>query len=120
MSKLSGIYKITNMVTGDFYIGSSKDIKHRWARHKCISTWTNRPGMKLYKAFIKYGLDNFIFEVIEETNNLKEREQYWINKLNPIYNNYRAIGQDIERYKETGKQASKEYYKYHRDEVGLI
>ena len=30
MNKISGIYKITNIITGDFYIGSSKDVKKRW------------------------------------------------------------------------------------------
>ena len=34
---ISGIYKITNAVTGDFYIGSSKDVKSRWSVHKCAS-----------------------------------------------------------------------------------
>ena len=27
--KISGIYKITNTITNDFYIGSSKDVKQR-------------------------------------------------------------------------------------------
>ena len=27
--KISGIYKITNTITGDFYIGSSKDVKKK-------------------------------------------------------------------------------------------
>ena len=33
--KTSAVYKITNTITGDFYIGSSKDVKRRWAVHKC-------------------------------------------------------------------------------------
>lgn len=28
---ISGVYKITNTVTGDFYIGSSKDVKSIYA-----------------------------------------------------------------------------------------
>lgn len=75
MNKVSGIYKITNNITGDFYIGGSKDIKMRWKDHKSPSKWARWPGMKLYQAFIKYGLDQFKFEVIEETSMLKEREQ---------------------------------------------
>ena len=27
MNKISGVYKITNTVTGEFYIGSSKNIE---------------------------------------------------------------------------------------------
>lgn len=115
-NKISGVYKITNNITGDFYIGSSKNIEKRWAVHKCVSVWKRRPGMKLYQAFIKYGLDNFIFEVLEETSSLKKREQYWIEQLKPIYNNNWAKGQDAERYKETSRRCCKEYYEIHRNE----
>ena len=31
--KIIGVYKITNTITGDFYIGSSKDVKRRWKVH---------------------------------------------------------------------------------------
>ena len=112
----SGIYKITNNITGDFYIGSSKNIKHRWAVHKSPSMWKQHPNSKLYKDMAQYGRDNFTIEVIEETDNLKKREQYWIEQLNPSYNNYRANGIDIERYKETHRRCKKEWNEIHRDE----
>jgi len=32
----SGIYKIANKVTGDFYIGSAVDINKRWNQHKFL------------------------------------------------------------------------------------
>lgn len=115
-NKIAGVYKITNNITNDLYIGSSKDIKSRWTDHKCVSVWKLRSGMKLYQAFIKYGLDNFTFEIIEETTDLHNREQYYIEKLNPSYNNYRAKGRDIERYKETDRRCNKEWNKANRDE----
>ena len=114
--KISGVYKITNIITGDFYIGSSKDIKLRWANHKCLSKWKLCSGMKLYQAFIKYGLNNFTFEILEETADLHNREQYWIEQLNPSYNDKRAKGWNTERYKETNRRCSKEWSKIHRDE----
>ena len=107
-NKIAGVYKITNIITGDFYIGSSNDVKRRWADCRSPSQWKLCPGMKLYQAFIKYGLDNFTFEVLEKTDNLREREQYYIEQLSPSYNNYQAKGQDAKRYKE--------WYKIHRDE----
>lgn len=116
MNKISGVYKITNIITDEFYIGSSKNIKNRWAGHKCASTWIKRPGMKLYQAFNKYGVNNFKFEVIEETNMLKEREQYYIDLLKPSYNNIRASGIDIERCRESHRQAAKEWLKAHHME----
>lgn len=114
-NKISGVYKITNTITGDFYIGSSKDIKLRWANHKSPSQWKRSPNVKLYQAFIKYGLNNFTFDIIEETNNLKEREQYWIEQLKPTYNDRHANGKDTDRCKETIRRCNKEWNKIHRD-----
>ena len=109
MSKVSGIYKITNTVTGDFYIGSSNDVKRRWAEHKKPSTCKNNPNNQLYQDMQKYGLDKFDFQVIEEVEieKLKETEQQFIETLKPTYNNYRANGLDIERYKEYQKEYEK-------------
>ena len=56
--------------------------------------------MKLYQAISSYGLDNFEFEIIEETDKLKEREQYWIEQLNPSYNDRRAKDLDVTRNKK--------------------
>ena len=116
MDKISGVYKITNKITGDFYIGSSNNIKKRWYSHKCHSTWKRQPSSKLYRDMTQYGLDNFLFEIIEETNNIHEREQYWIDKLKPSYNSNRADGWDIERRKETSRRCCKAWHKAHRDE----
>ena len=114
--KISGVYKITNNITGDLYIGSSNDVKRRWAQHKVSSTWKRYSNLRLYKDMAKYGLDNFIFEVLEETSSLKEREQYWIEQLSPSYNNNWAQGLDIERHKKTSKRYHKEWHKSHRNE----
>ena len=113
--KIAGVYKITNTITGEFYIGSSKDIKLRWADHKCVSHWRAQPNSKLYKDMTEFGLDNFKFEVLEETADLKEREQYWIEQLKPTYNSIRAKGLDIERRKKTTRRYKKEWRKAHRD-----
>lgn len=115
-NKIAGIYKITNTITGDFYIGSSKNIKQRWANHKSPSKWKRHPGMKLYQAMSQYGLNNFTFEVLEETADFREREQYWIEQLKPNYNNNWAQGQDVERYKETIRRYCKEWHKANRKE----
>ena len=31
---MTGVYKITNTITGQFYIGKSVDINRRWLEHK--------------------------------------------------------------------------------------
>ena len=114
--KIAGVYKITNIITGDFYIGSSCNIKQRWSQHKNPSVWKLYPNLGLYKDMAKYGRDNFTFEIIEKTDNLKEREQYYIEKLNPSYNNLWAKGWNTERYKETRRRCYNKYYEIHRDE----
>ena len=120
---ISGIYKITNTITGDFYIGSSKDVKQRWVNHKCQSTWKNHPNNPMYQDMRKYGVDKFEFEILEEVEpeQLKEKEQQFIETLKPTYNNYNANGLNIERCKEFQKEYQKEYKKtekyknYHKD-----
>lgn len=115
--KISGVYSITNNVTGELYIGSSKDIKKRWVSHKSLSAHKRQPNVKLYKAMAQYGCDNFTFEVIEETTNLREREQYWIEYLKPVYNDRHAYGYNIERCKESSKRREKKWYEIHRDDA---
>ena len=120
--KISGIYKITNTITGDFYIGSSKDVKQRWASHKRKSVWNRQPNNQLYKDMQKYGLDKFVFEILAEVEEsfLKEKEQQFIETLKPTYNQMNAKGLDFERRKESqkkynksdkGKETKKEYQK---------
>ena len=120
MKKISGIYKITNTITGDFYIGSSKDVKQRWAAHKKPTTWKNHPNNQLYKDMQEYGKDKFEFQVLEEVEacSLKEKEQYFIETLKPTYNNRNANGWDIERKKEYMKEYHKtdKYKEYEKSD----
>ena len=119
---ISGVYKITNTVTGEFYIGSSKNIKCRWADHKKPSVWKKYPNKQLYQDMQEYGKDKFIFEVLAEVeeDKLKETEQQFIEKLKPTYNQMNAKELNVERYKkykeeyeksEKRKKAKKEYEK---------
>ena len=113
MEKISAVYKITNTITGDFYIGSSNNVKRRLTAHKCKSTWNNHPNNPMYQDMKQYGTDKFAFEILEvvEEDSLKEKEQEFIEKLKPTYNNYYAKGWDIERCKEYQKEYHKEYKK---------
>lgn len=120
MEKISAVYKIVNEVTGDFYIGSSKNVYARWAAHKSPSKWKEHQYYPLYQDMQKYGLDKFDFQilvpVIEE--HLTQVEQELIDMLKPTYNKVNAKGKSIEKCKkhqkkyrqsEKGKKAQKKY-----------
>ena len=107
--KISAVYRITNTITGDFYIGSSKNVKQRWANHKCKSMWKQCPNNPMYQDMQKYGVDKFVFEILEEVEpeQLKEKEQQFIEKMHPTYNNINAKGFDFERNKKYQKEYNK-------------
>ena len=76
-----GIYKITNLITDECYIGQSNDIYRRWSDHcKCGLGIDTPVGNKLYKAIQEYGLENFTFELLVECSQdeLNEKEKYFI------------------------------------------
>ena len=70
----------------------SKNIPIRWKHH--INESQNPKSKEyektLYRAFRKYGIDNFTFEVLEycNENELNEKEIFWIQKLNAIEEGY--------------------------------
>ena len=82
------IYKATNKINRKFYIGRCKGpIEIREYKHWWYAT-NKKTNMPFPNALRKYGRNNFIWEIIEETTqyNNSEREIYWIDKLNPQYN----------------------------------
>ena len=85
-----GIYKITNNLNNLCYIGQSIHIEKRLKEHKMKYNWERDSNKVLYKAFQKYGLENFTFEIIEECDEkeLNKREIYWIEYYNSFKNGY--------------------------------
>lgn len=75
------VYKITNKINNKVYIGlTTQSLKYRWGRH--VTEARNPNNCKhLYKAMRKYGENNFMIEIIEETDDfqkLGELERYYI------------------------------------------
>lgn len=93
-----GIYKITNKINGHAYIGLSTNIEERWKQHQSLYNQNRESNKVLYKAFQKYGIENFIFEVLEECSilELSEKEKYYIEKFDTYFNGYNmtAGGED--------------------------
>lgn len=86
-----GIYKITNKITKQIYIGKSVNIEQRWIEHKCPKPKHN---LKLHEDMKKYGVKNFVFEIIEECKEteLSKKELFYIKSLKPFYN---SIGKQV-------------------------
>jgi group I intron endonuclease len=69
-----GIYKITNPL-GKIYIGQSINIEKRFTSYNNLNCKKQR---RLYNSFLKYGVENHLFEIIEICDikdlNIKERK----------------------------------------------
>ena len=123
--KRSGIYKIIHKDSGKYYLGSSKDIQHRWQEHKNELRKNKHCNDYLQSAWNKYGEYAFEFIIVElvDNKNLLTIEQKYLNELksqqNKCYNlNFNARGGDISEYSRTkiknseiGKIASDELKK---------
>lgn len=77
-----GIYKITNLISNQAYIGQSVDIASRFKQHIKCGLGIDAPASnKLYKSMLEDGVWNFSFELLEECpkDKLNERESFWID-----------------------------------------
>lgn len=126
--KISAVYKIVNTVTGDCYIGSSKDVRQRLAEHKSPSVWNKHLNSLLYKDMQKYGVNKFRFQILVPVmpEYLKQVEQEFIEMLHPTYNDKNAKGTNVERLKkcqkkyaqsEKGKENNHRYMKKYSNQL---
>lgn len=78
-----GIYKITDILTQEAYIGQSKNVQKRWIDHlKCgIGAVPSSNANQLYAAMKRDGIWNFSFELLEEClpEELDDKERYFID-----------------------------------------
>jgi group I intron endonuclease len=73
------VYRTTNLINGKIYIGQDSHNNPKYLGS----------GLLLKRAINKYGIDNFvkdILEVCKSKEDLNKREIFWIEKLNPVYN----------------------------------
>lgn len=117
-----GIYKIENTLNKKSYVGKSKNIEKRWTNHKTVAFSKVNPkyNYPLSIAIREDGVDNFTLSVLEEINDttqMKNREVFWYNKINPEYcisnPKYSCAAKDpkvskIISEKLTGRKLSKE------------
>lgn len=91
------VYKITNLINNKIYVGlttrtKEKRFKEHLKNYKYID-------FAIYRAFRKYGIENFKLDLIEKCENIEElivRESFWIRTLesmNPA-KGYNMINQE--------------------------
>lgn len=105
----SGVYMIKNKKINKIYVGSSKNLHTRIRDHQYKLYKNTHENMYLQKDWNEYGDEFFIVEIIEyvnELNELKNREQYWLDRLKSYH---RDKGYNINNFASTkGKTLPKE------------
>lgn len=94
INKVSGVYKIVNLINNKFYVGSAVNLYDRYYSHKASLKKGRHKNSHLQNAFNKYGEENFKFIVLEECEikDILIREQYYKD----LYKSYdREVGYDI-------------------------
>jgi len=75
----TGIYKITNVITGKCYIGQAVDIRARLMDHISFSKYKNNV---IYKAIRKYKIDNFDCRILTMINTFGKTQDEIKKELN--------------------------------------
>lgn len=88
-----GVYKITNIIDNKCYIGSSINVKGRISQHKNQLKKNKHHSIKLQRAYDKYCIENFKYEIVEECTieNMIIREQYYIDFYDCCKNGYNIV-----------------------------
>lgn len=95
----SGIYRWVHKDSGKSYVGSSTMLNDRFRRyfnHSYLSS-SKRGASLICKALLKYGYAGFRLEILEycPISIVLDREQFYIDKLNPEYNILKIAGSNL-------------------------
>jgi group I intron endonuclease len=90
------IYTIKNLINGKIYVGQTiqSNAKMRWYSHQADAR--NSKKTHLYDSMRKYGVENFLWEVIDRANNIEQLnnlEGKWLEhyrSIGEVYNNREA------------------------------
>jgi group I intron endonuclease len=113
---VAGIYRIA-LEDGRCYVGQSVDVEWRWYIHRWDLNNGAHHSPYLQRCWSKYGEGAFIHEMLEVCDTdgldvktvrdlLAEREQYWMDKLQPVFNSDPAAGSPLGR-KHTAESRAK-------------
>lgn len=98
------IYCIRNRIDDQIYIGSTcQNLSKRMAYHRSDAKKTNRQNTLIYPLMMKYGIENFYIELVEEcpcenSSQLERREGELMREMKASLNKVVA-GRTVEEYK---------------------
>lgn len=94
LEEVPGVYRILNASTGDFYIGSTCNLRRRRNEHFRWLRAKKHCNPHLQRAWDLYGADKFTFEVVElcTRDAAPVREQHHLDTLKPRYNILTVVG----------------------------
>ena len=98
MKNISVIYQIISKVNNKKYIGSAVNYGRRINLHLHELRKNKHKNTILQNHFNKYGIEDLQFSVLESVmfpELLIEREQYYIDTLNPIFNIAKIAGSQL-------------------------
>jgi group I intron endonuclease len=96
--KLSGIYQIqSNCKSQRLYVGSAINISSRWKTHLWELKNGRHGNSRLQRHYNKYGEADLQFSILIgcEKSELIEKEQFFIDSLNPWFNICKKAGSKI-------------------------
>ena len=87
----SGIYRWNNFITTASYVESAVNLSRRFSDYLSTNFLKKRNTnntIVLYRALLKYGYFNIYLDILEYCDKISiiNREQYYIDLLNPEYN----------------------------------
>lgn len=93
----SGIYKITNTLTGKCYIGSAVNVEQRWRQHHFALKRGTHHSQYLQRAWGKHGSEMFVFSrlITCSRENLLTYEQLCLDAYQPEYNILKVAGSGL-------------------------
>ncbi len=124
-----GIYCIENKIDGRQYVGSTtKSFVKRIQKHLLALKSSRHHSKKFQACFNKSDPSDYfviILEVLEDKSRefVKEREQFWLDKLQPFYNMYKEAylySADYQHTEDTKKKLTEVYRSRARDkDIGV-
>lgn len=113
------IYVATNLINNKKYIGQTSQTLNGRKNHHIRSALLKRYDTHFHRALVKYGNENFLWEVLEECDDrysLNKLEIYYIDKFNTYKNGYNMSLGGL-GHSNMGGKSHPMFGKHHSDET---